>query len=284
MDANGPNAEQITYWNDRSGPKWVAEQARLDGMIAPFGARVMDALALRSGEHVIDVGCGCGGTSLELGRRVTPRGGVLGVDISEPMLARARERAAAEHLAHVRFVAADAQTHGFEAKAADAIFSRFGVMFFADPSAAFANLHAALRPGGRLAFVCWQPISENPWLLVPVMAAAGVVPLKPPPPPDAPGPFSFGDRDRVSGILASAGFHEVAFEAFSPDIVVAGGGGVDEVVQFMLQMGPLSAVLDETGPDDLARVAAAVREAVVPYEVARGVAMPSAAWIVTARG
>ena len=283
MDATGPNAEQITYWNEKSGPKWVAEQARLDGMIAPFGTRTMEVLGLKDGEHVVDVGCGCGGTALEIGRRVTARGSVLGVDISEPMLARARERAVAEHLAHVRFVAADVQTHPFATNAADAIFSRFGVMFFADPAAAFTNLHATLRPGGRLAFACWQPATENAWIMVPVMAAASVVPLKPPPPPDAPGPFSFGDRDRVSGILARAGFRDVAFEAFSPDIVVAGRGGVDEVVPFVMRLGPLSAVIEELEPDGVARVAAALRDAIAPYEDARGVVMASAAWIVTAR-
>src|SRR6185503_7018311 len=283
MDATGPNAEQITFWNEKSGPKWVAEQAGLDIMIAPFGARTIEVLAPRSGEHIVDVGCGCGGTSLELGRRVTSSGGVLGADISEPMLARARERAAAEGLTHVRFIAADAQTHPFAAAASDGIFSRFGVMFFADPSAAFANLHATLRPGGRLAFVCWRPVTDNPWMHVPLKAAGTVVPLKPPPPPDAPGPFSFSDRDRVSGILVRAGFRDVTFETFSHDIVIAGGGNVEQVLSFVVQLGPLSALLEGTAPDVAARAVAAVREAMVPYEDARGVVMPSSAWIVTAR-
>jgi SAM-dependent methyltransferase len=283
MDATGPNAEQITYWNEKSGPKWVAEQAVLDAMIAPFGAKVMAALAPSAGEHVVDVGCGCGETSLELGRRVTARGGVLGIDISVPMLARARERAAAERLEHVRFVAGDAQTHRFAPDAADAIFSRFGVMFFADPAAAFANLRATLRAGGRLGFVCWQPITENPWMLTPLMAVAGIVPLPPPPPPDAPGPFAFGDRDRVAGLLGRAGFRDVAFESYRTDIAVAGGADLDRSVQFLLQFGPLCAVLGEAGPDAIARVRAAVGDAIAPFATARGVAMPSAAWIVTAR-
>jgi SAM-dependent methyltransferase len=243
----------------------------------------MAALAPSAGEHVVDVGCGCGETSLELGRRVTERGGVLGVDISEPMLARARERAAAERLGHVRFVAADAQTHRFAADAADAVFSRFGVMFFADPAAAFANLRATLHANGRLAFVCWQPVTENPWMLTPLMAAAGIVPLPPPPPPDAPGPFAFGDRDRVASLLGQAGFRDVAFESFKPDVLVAGGADLDRSVQFLLQLGPLGAALGETPPDVLARITTAVRDAVTPVATARGVAMPSAAWIVMAR-
>jgi SAM-dependent methyltransferase len=283
MDATGPNAEQITYWNEKSGPKWVAEQAALDAMIAPFGAAIMAALAPAAGEHVVDVGCGCGETSLELGRRVGESGGVLGVDISEPMLARARERAAAARLPHVRFVAADAQTHRFAADATDAIFSRFGVMFFVDPAAAFANLRATLRARGRLGFVCWQPIFENPWMLTPLMAVSGIIALPPPPPPDAPGPFSFGDRDRVARVLDGAGFRDVAFESYKADLMVAGGADLDRTVQFMMQLGPLGALLSEVEADVKTRVTTAVRDAIAPFASARGVAMPSAAWIVTAR-
>jgi SAM-dependent methyltransferase len=283
MDAVGPNAEQITYWNEQSGLKWVKAQPRLDAMIAPFGDAAMDALALAPGEHVVDVGCGCGDTSLALGRRVTARGGVLGVDVSEPMLVRARERAAAEGAAHVRFVAGDAQTHAFEREAADAVYSRFGVMFFVDPTAAFANLRAALRPAGRLAFACWQPVTENPWMLIPLMAVAGLIPLPPPPAPDAPGPFAFGDRERVARILADAGFGDVALEAATPALALAGGGTVGETAQFALELGPLGAALRGTDPGVLGQVREAVEAALQPYATPRGVVMPSAAWIVTAR-
>jgi SAM-dependent methyltransferase len=283
MEPNGPNAEQITYWNEQSGRKWVAAQALLDAMIAPFGEAASTALAPTAGEHVVDVGCGCGATSLALGRRVTARGGVLGIDISEPMLARARERAAAERAEHVRFLAADAQTYAFARGSADGIFSRFGVMFFADPTAAFANLRAALRPAGRLAFVCWQPATENPWMLVPLMAVVGIVPLPPPPAPDAPGPFAFGDADRVRRILQDSGFRDVALEAFTPELVLGGGAGLAEVVQFALQLGPTGAALRGAESDVVARASAAVESALRPYVTPRGVVMSSASWIVTAR-
>ncbi len=283
MDASGPNAEQITYWNEQSGPKWVSRQATLDRMIAPFGERVMAVLALQSGDRVIDVGCGCGGTTLELGRRVTARGEVLGVDISEPMLARASDRAAAERLAHVRFLAADAQTHRFAPQHATAVFSRFGVMFFGDPTSAFANLHAGLAADGRLGFVCWQPVTQNPWMLVPLMAVAGIVPLPPPPAPDAPGPFSFGDRDRVARILAGAAFRDVVIEAYEPAIAIGGGASLEESVQFVLELGPTSAALRDASPEARARVPAAVRDALAPFATDRGVVMPSAAWVVTTR-
>src|SRR6185369_10601916 len=165
--------------------------------------------------------------------------------ISQPMLARASERAAAASLAHVRFTPADAQTHAFPCESADAIFSRFGVMFFADPVAAFANLRQALRSNGRLAFVCWQPMPANLWMAVPLMAAAGVVPMKPPPPPGAPGPFALGDRTRLESLLSEAGFHDVALASFTPKVLVAGGGDLDTTVEFVLQLGAMSAVLEE---------------------------------------
>jgi len=283
MDAAGPNAEQIRYWNEQSGPKWVAGQDRLDRMIAPFGEAAAAALELAAGARAIDVGCGCGATSLALGVRVTPAGSVLGVDISTPMLARARERAREAGLDHVRFVAADVQTHGFQPGSADAVFSRFGVMFFVDPTAAFANLHGALVPGGRVAFACWQPVTDNPWMLVPLMASASIVPLPPPPPPGAPGPFAFGDRDRVWHILRDAGFHDVDIEPFTPELAVGGGVDLDEAVEFVLQLGPTSAALRGADPKAIARVEEAVRTALERFATPRGVVMPSAAWIVTAR-
>jgi SAM-dependent methyltransferase len=283
MDATAPNAEQVTFWNEQAGPIWVARQTALDRMIAPFGERAMAALAARPGERIVDVGCGCGGTSLALGRRVTASGAVLGVDVSEPMLARALERAAADGLGHVRFVAGDAQTHGFAAGSADAIFSRFGVMFFVDPTAAFANLRTALQPDGRLAFACWQERSVNPWMTTVLMALASVVTLPAPPAPDAPGPFSLGERARVERILAGAGFRDVAFQAFDVDLILGGGGTLDEAVEFALDLGPTAAVLRDAGPDTRPKVTAALREALAPYATPHGVAMGSSTWIVTAR-
>ncbi len=282
MDACGPNAQQVTYWNEQSGPIWVARQAALDRMIAPFGARAMEALAARPGERIVDVGCGCGDTSLALARQVGPSGAVLGVDVSEPMLARARERAAAEGIAQARFVAGDAQTHTFAAGSANALFSRFGVMFFIDPTAAFANLRTALEPDGRLAFVCWQERAANPWMTTVLAALASVVTL-PPPPPDAPGPFALGDRGRLRRIVDGAGFHDVAIDAFTPPVVLGGGGTLDESVEFALDLGPTAAALREGGPDARPRIVAALREALAPFATPRGVAMASAAWIVTAR-
>lgn len=278
----GPNAEQITYWNEKGGPKWVTLQETLDRQLARFGHIVMDQLAIGAGERVLDVGCGCGETSLELGRRVGPKGTVLGVDISSVMLDRARDRARRDGLANVELAVADAQTHPFAAGRFDAIFSRFGVMFFSDPRAAFTNLAAALRPGGRLGFHCWKGLADNPWMTVPLFAALRHVPAPTPSPPDAPGPFAFADADRVRGILEAAGFSEIDFETRN-EMMSVGTGDVDEAADFALQMGPASIAIREATPETIAKVRASVRDALADHRTPTGVRLATATWVVTAR-
>lgn len=280
LESAGPNAEQITYWNEQGGPKWVALQEALDAQLASFGHVVMDRLAIGAGERVLDVGCGCGETSLELGRRVGPRGSVLGVDISTVMLARARDRA--RGVDNVRFEVGDAQTHAFPPASFDVVFSRFGVMFFADPRAAFRNLAAALAPGGRLGFHCWKALAENPWMTVPLFAALQHVPPPTPPPPDAPGPFAFADADRVRGILTDAGLSEIVFESRN-DAMGVGTGDLEAAADFALQMGPASIAIREATPETIAKVRASVREALAPYQTPDGVRLATSSWVVTAR-
>ena len=284
MPAPDSNAEQIRYWNEAAGPKWVAFQKVIDAQISPLGEQVMDRAGIAPGERVIDVGCGCGDTTIALGRRVGPAGRVLGIDVSAPMLERAAETARAAGVANVRLENADAQTHRLSPSAFDVVYSRFGVMFFTDPVAAFTNLRAALRPGGRLAFVCWQALLENPWLFVPLRAAAQHLTLPPPPAPDAPGPFAFADPERVRGILARAGFGDIVLEELHTTLTLGGGGTVDQAVRFLTEgVGPVSGVLREADPALRPTVAAAVRAAIAPFHTPQGVRMGSAAWIVTAR-
>ncbi len=283
METTGPNAQQIEYWNETAGPRWVAMQNALDAQIAPFGHAAQERLAPAAGERVLDVGCGCGETSMELARRVGPGGSVTGLDISAVMLARARDRAAEAGLGNVTFVQADAQTHAFPTPF-DALFSRFGVMFFADPTAAFTNLGRALRSGGRLGFVCWRPLQQNPWMLLPMMAAAQHLPMPPPPAPDAPGPFAFADDARVRGILEGAGFRDVAFEPLDRTVVIGGpGASVDQAVEFMSQMGPAAAAFKDATPAARTAAAAAIRETFLPHQGDDGVRMGASVWIVTAR-
>jgi SAM-dependent methyltransferase len=198
------------------------------------------------------------------------------------MLARARQRARDAGMEHVQFLRADAQTHRLDPESADVCFSRFGVMFFAEPDAAFRNLRNALRPSGRLGFVCWQWLPDNPWMLVPLMAAAQHIELPPPPAPGAPGPFAFADQDRVRGILEGAGLRDVAFEDHRTTLTIGGSGPLEQAVEFLLEgVGPTSAAMRQADPTLRAAVMAAVREALAPYHTSQGVRMPSATWLVT---
>ncbi len=278
------NADQRSYWNEQAGPVWVAHQERLDRQIGPHGERALAALAPVPGERVLDLGCGCGESSLALASRVAPGGHVLGLDLSELMLARARERAAAAGLANVSFRAADVQTAALDSAAFDAAFSRFGVMFFADPVAAFSNVRRALRPGGRLAFACWRPVAENPWVLVPMAAAAPHLTLPPPGSPDAPGPFSFGAAARVRSILEAAAFESIRIEPVEI-AMTPGGGDLDEAADTLLEVGPVASVLREmkAGTALREKVRVAVRESFRPHLRAGRVELGSAIWLVQAQ-
>jgi SAM-dependent methyltransferase len=282
LEAAGPNAPQIEYWNTAAGPRWVAASDFLDAQIGSLGLRAIDRAAPAPGEHVLDVGCGTGQTSVQLGERVAPSGSVLGIDISSVMLARAEARAREAKLEQVVFENADAQIQAFAPGERDLLFSRFGVMFFADPPAAFANLRGALRPGGRLTFMCWQELGRNPWMLETVGALAQHFALPPPPEPGAPGPFSFADPERVTGILDAAGFEGVVCESLEESMTLGGGRPLEESVEFMLGVGPAAAVLREA-PEKRDVATAAIRQVLERHLTAEGVVMDGAAWIVSAR-
>ena len=274
------NTDQIEYWNASAGNTWATMSDRLDKMIGPVGKAAMAALAPASGEKVIDIGCGCGQTTLELARRVGTDGRVRGVDISAPMLGVARTRAAQAGMQQVQFLEADAQVFAFEAGVADAVFSRFGVMFFSDPVAAFANIRTALAPHGRMAFCCWRAMSDNPIMTLPMAAALPLLP-EPPAPPDplAPGPFAFADRDRLAAILTVAGFHDIRITPYDQGLT---SGDLEETIDTSMRIGPLGRMLSER-PELRESVVDAVRTALAPYQTDTGVYLDSATWIVTAR-
>lgn len=283
MMGTGANQEQISYWNEQGGPRWVLRQHQLDAQIQQLGIAAMQKAEIKPGEHVLDVGCGCGQTSLELAQRVSPHGAVVGIDISQPMLARARERQHELGITNLEFVNADAQTHGFAPESVDLIFSRFGVMFFEDPIAAFGNLRTALRPTGRLCFVCWQALDKNAWAAVPLKAALPHLPPPEPAAPGAPGPFAFADPDRVRRILEAAGFAEVRCESHEAELSTGGAATVEEAVEFSLEIGVVARMLRDAEEPVRARVAEAVRTALTPYARPQGVYLNGAAWIVSAR-
>ncbi|CAG2160422.1 class I SAM-dependent methyltransferase [Cupriavidus numazuensis] len=279
------NAYQVADWNGQSGERWVANQARLDAMVAVFGEAAIEAAAPAMGERVLDVGCGAGASTLALAARVGAGGQVLGVDISEPLIGRAR--ALAPQDTPVRFQVGDASCAELPEGAFDILFSRFGVMFFDDPTAAFAHMRRALRPGGRVAFVCWRGAAENDWVRLPMGALKGILPPSAPPDPEAPGPFSFGDRGRVARILTAAGFTDIAISPFDASVPFGEGGtrdaAIDDAVKMTLEVGPLSRVLADQPDDIRARASAAVLAAFAGLPGERSVMIDGAAWIVMAR-
>ncbi len=279
------NADPVGDWNGQSGERWVANQARLDAMAAVFGQAAIEAAAPAKGERVLDVGCGAGASSLALAVRVGAGGQVLGVDISEPLISRAR--ALAPQGAPVRFQVADASRVGLPEGEFDILFSRFGVMFFGDPTGAFTHMRRALRPGGRVAFVCWRSAAENDWVRLPMGALKGIVPPGGPHGPEAPGPFSFGDQERVAGILTAAGFTDIAIAPFDASVPFGEGetrdAAIDDAVKMTLEVGPLSRALADQPDDIRARASAAVRFAFAGLPGERSVMINGAAWIVMAR-
>ena len=279
MDPNGANAEQIEYWNQQAGPTWVEENARLDAMLEPLGRAALEKAAIAPGQRVLDVGCGAGQTTLEIAARVGAEGSALGVDISAPLLALARERAQARGLAQVSFEQADAQVeplHDF-----DVVFSRYGVMFFADPVEAFANLRRALAPGGRMTFVCWRAVTENPWIRDPMLALAQHLEL-PAPKPGAPGPFSLADPERLRKVLERARFTDVVLDPLDMSLQLGGGTSLDDALAFVTRVGPTASLLREH-PEVLPAATESLRAALEPHLGPEGVRMPSASWIVSAR-
>jgi len=276
------NAPQIAEWNGALGQRWAALQDETDRLAAPFGEAALDLAVPLPGERVIDIGCGCGTTTIELARRVGPSGEVLGVDVSQPMLEVARSRGApAASLAPLTFCEADAADAELPA-GRDLLFSRFGVMFFAEPVPALRHLRQALRPGGRFVFVCWRPPRDNGWAMAPLVAARkalGVTPEKSD--PHAPGPFAFADDTRLRGLLADAGFDGVEVRRF--DTLVPVGGSPRAAAEAASRLGPTSRLLRDIGEEHRPTVVAAVEAALAPLAAADGsVSLSASTWLVQA--
>jgi SAM-dependent methyltransferase len=274
--------DQSAFWNGLAGARWVREQAGLDDMLRPFGEAALDAARVMPGDAVVDLGCGCGETSLALATRVGTGGRVVGVDVSAQMLNRAKERAAG--MPNLTFLEGDAGSAPLARGGFDLLFSRFGVMFFPDPTGAFTHLRGALGPHGRLAFACWQPLTKNPWAFVPCEAVFDVVGGPEPQPENAPGPFSFGDSARVRRILEDAGFQSVSLRSFEAAMVFGASGSIDDAVSDIVGLGPVARLLADRDEASTARARAAIQSAIPPYRSPDGaVRFPAAAWIVTAQ-
>jgi SAM-dependent methyltransferase len=275
------NADQIAYWNGPGGQRWANRQQTQDILLAPIAEALIDRAAPKAGQRVIDVGCGSGATTVALARKVGPSGHVFGVDVSGPMLARARQSAPRE--LPVDFVLADATVYPFDPRSFDLLVSRFGVMFFAEPARSFANMHGALRPSGRLAFACWREPRENPFFMAPLQAVYKHVPKLPQQGPEDPGPFSFASEARVHRILGEAGFTAIEMEPCDFALDVAIGRGLDAAVQGALEIGPASRALDGQPDDVRAAATNSIRDALTPFARGQTVPLPASIWIVTAR-
>jgi SAM-dependent methyltransferase len=274
------NEDQRARWNGIDGEYWARQQDHLDRMLSPVTGPLLAFAKPRAASAVLDVGCGCGATTLEIARAVGPSGRVVGVDVSEPMLARAKERL--REFANATCLLGDAAELPLQDFGAELIVSRFGVMFFGDPVAAFANLRKGLALGGRVRFACWRPINENPWLQVPLHAVYEHTPRLPKPDPEEPGPFSFADVARVERILMAAGFTPPSFTPLDIQLDLAAGGTLEDAALHSSGMGPARRALADQPEEVRAAALESIRRALSPYARPAGVTLQAALWLVAA--
>ena len=275
------NADQIAYWNGPNGQRWIDRQPSQDILLAPVSRLLIERIGPKAGDRIVDIGCGCGATSIALAERVAPDGFVLGVDISAPMLERARQLA--RKGLPIDFVQADATVYPLEPGSFDLLVSRFGVMFFAEPVLSFANLRGALRPNARVVFACWREPRDNPWMMAPLQAVYRHVPRLPQVGPEDPGPFAFASEERVKRILGEAGYADIAMEACSVSLDIAIGRGLDAATDTALEIGPSARALDGHPSEVRAAARQSIRELLTPYAHGQTVPLPGSIWIVTAR-
>jgi len=272
---------QKEYWSGKVGGEWAAHADRIDIMMQPMTGHALDLAAFKPGEHVLDIGCGAGATSLEIARRIQPGGSVTGIDLSPQLLDVARARAA-EAAAPANFIEADAGAAQFD-RSFDAAFSRFGVMFFEEPAKAFAHIRSGLRRDGRLVFLCWRPFAENQWSTTAIEAIKPMLkePLAPPN-PDAPGPFALSDRDKITRILGESGWRDIEITPWDGDIPVGGGGSLRDTADFVLRIGPTARAIADQDLDSNEAQQRLI-DALAPFETEQGVMLGVACWVVKAR-
>jgi SAM-dependent methyltransferase len=275
------NTAQHQYWNTVAGPRWVGLAGFVERRVAVVNDLLLARSGVAAGESVLEIGCGTGAATVPFAEAVGPRGRVVGVDISEPMLAGARKRVAESGLANITLLLADAQVHPFEPEQFDLITSRFGVMFFADPFAAFGNLLPAALRGGRLCFVCWAPLEDNKHWLIPYEVALRHLGPPAPQPPRAPGPMAFSDPDYVRAILERAGFTHIAIDRETPLIT---GSTAEEEAEHACIMGPSGRLIDEKKPDAALRetIRREMVQAFAAFAGGKEMLLPSTVFVVTA--
>jgi SAM-dependent methyltransferase len=284
-DVAPENHDQQLYWNEPGGIAWTTWQERMDAQLASLGLAAIDAVAPRAGEQLLDVGCGCGHTTLHIADSVGESGTATGLDISEPMIRRARQRAGDARRTNARFVLGDAQVTNPEAAGApfDAVVSRLGVMFFADPVAAFTNLAALTRPGGRLGFVCWQAPTRNPWMSMLGREVASLFPPQPAPDPLAPGPFAFADPERTRTVVADGGWVDVDVQPCVRTMQLFGTDDFATAVDGSLTIGAASRLLLTASEEQRTQARTVAERVMRSFWTEGGAMLDGSCWLVTAR-
>lgn len=275
------NSDQRDFWSDAAGPKWLRFESAMDGLLQPVLDGVLARANLKTGEAVLDVGCGTGASALQLGDVVGLRGHVIGADISGSMLGRAAARA--EHHPQVEFIETDAQTHDFESAQFDHLVSRFGVMFFENPVAAFTNMARALKSGGRVTYAAWGQIPANPFFTYPAQAARSIIGAPPKSDPDLPGPFAFRDPERVLDILSRAGLQEARCDTV--ELMLTPHGNIDDFADMALHIGPAHAAIAhfDADTDQISALHAMIKDVFAPFDGPQGFTIPAQINYFTAR-
>ena len=277
------NKNQKDFWSGKGGDIWVERQNAMDTMLSPLGEAALNKLNFNEEENVLDIGCGCGHTTLNIAKRIGPSGNVTGLDISEPMLKRAKESAVEMSITNTSFKCVDVQIEDLGDQIYSAAFSRFGVMFFEDSIAAFKNINKSLISGGYLSFVCWQSPAVNPWQSLFIQEVKKFLDL-PSPPPRSPGPFAFMESEYVSSILEESKFQDITIEGHEAEVNMFSGRSLSDSVKDYISINPVvTQMLKESSENQIAEIVNSGIEAFSPYYSEKGLIFPSATWLVTAR-
>lgn len=275
------NSKQKEFWSGKGGDYWVVKQNEMDIMLNPLGEKALAKLNLKADSNVLDVGCGCGATTLEIAKKVS-NGIVTGLDISVPMLDQAKSQSSIQGISNVDFRVFDVQVDQLDNEEYDNVYSRFGVMFFENPYEAFKNIYASLKNGGKLSFVCWQNPALNPWQSLSLQVIKEYLDM-PSPPPRSPGPFAFQEKDYVQDILEQSGFSKIDFDDNQEEITMFSGKTLQDASEDYLAINPVVTEMLKDSPDNLKiEIVESLKEAFAEFYMGNGLLFPSATWIVTA--
>lgn len=278
-DAAEFNADQLAFWNGVGGNIWVERQAHTDEILAPISEALLALASPREGERVLDIGCGCGASTIDIARAVGPGGKVTALDISGPMLEEGQRRAEAAGIANIEWQQADAATAPLEEF--DLLVSNFGSMFFGDPAAAYSHIRGAAREGARMAMACWRGLADNPWMKIPMDAVRPHVPPRPAGNPNAPGMFAFADQQRVTQIFTGAGWSVPRFTQLDLALDIAAGKGLEEALVQLTKIGAINSWLRGQPDDTIAAAVTSLREILAPFVEGDSVRLPASVWLIT---